>query len=232
MAPRLPKPKSLEEVDQLISQLMNHKAALKEDDRKADNQRKIVLGGSVNPVSRSNPAVALLFLKEMDKVNTVARDRKVSAEYLPGGSFWEKLVSAVKAGQDGPLKTAALEGIVSGKTASDPSGKTGVQTAPIEPKTFAAPAEKTTPMTPVSERKISAQVAEKPVAQTPIAGEKSDGSAVKNRVENGAGGVGSLPFAAEEKPVGPRPLPVGTPLQSLGLFGPKTPAVGASPTAD
>lgn len=213
MAPRLPKPKSLEEVDQLLNQLMKQKATLQEDERKADTQRKIILGGAVIALSKVKPQEAFMILRLLDHAVVAPKDREKLETYLPGGQVFEGLVAGGKTGPTISQKTTAPEARSEGK----PSGDR---------------VEKPAPMIAVSEQKTLAPVAEKPVAQTPIAGEKSNGSVEKNRVENGVGGMGSLPFAAEEKPVGPRPLPVGTPLTSLGLFGPKTPAVGASSAAD
>jgi hypothetical protein len=213
MATRVPKPKSLEEVQQLMNQLEKHKATLQEDARKTDTQRKIIKGGSVGPVIRINPVVSLLWLIEANKVISNPRDRKIVEEHLPGGSTWNEVVAAVKSGPNVPLKTLALEALTAMEVEGDPVKK---------------PAPKST----VSEAKPAAPVAEKPVGQTPIAGEKLGGSVEKNRAENGVGPVGSWPFAAEEKAVGTAPSAVGKPLQSLGLFGPKTPAAGASTAAD
>jgi hypothetical protein len=213
MATRLPKIKNLEEAEQLMNQLMKQKALLQEDERKADARRKIILGGAVIALSKVKPDVALAILRHLDPGIVGPRDRKDVEDFLPGGSVFEGLVAGGKTGRPASQKTPAPE-------------------ASSEQKLSGDRVEKPSPIDTVSEGKISAPVAQKPIAPPPIAGEKSNGSAEKNGAGNGAGGVGSLPFAPEEKPVGPPRAPVGAPLPRIDIFGSKKPAAGASPAAD
>lgn len=220
MTTRLPNLRTLEGIEQMKHRLLLAENKLKEQERKADAQRKIILGGSVNPVSRSNPALALLFLKEANKTITVPRDRKVVAEFLPGGSEWDKLVAAVKAGQDSPLKTVALEGIVWGKTSGDPSMKTVGQAAPVEAKTFATPAEKTASIGPGSGQKLSGIPVAKPVAERPVLGQKLFAPSVAKPVQGG-------PVSQEKSSEIPVAKPVGNPAVGGGNPGglvPRNPA--------
>jgi hypothetical protein len=213
MAPRLPKPKSLEEAEHLMNQLMKHKAILQEDERKADTQHKIILGGAVIALSKVKPEEALMILRLLDRAVVAPKDREKLEAYLPGGSVFEGLVAGGKTGRTAPQKPHA-------------------PVAVSEPKLVPPPVAKPVQGGPGLEQKTPAPVVAKPFTQAPIALGNLDGAAERNRAGNGAGGVGSLPFASEEKPVEQPRLPIGTPLKSLGLFGSKMAAADPRPGAD
>lgn len=220
MTTRLPKPRSLEELEQMKRFLAQSENQLKEADRKADARRKIILGGAVIAMTKNNPALALTVLKAIDAFVPIARDRKDLEAYLPGGSVFEALVSGRKVGSAPLLKTGAPEVSVGPKPAGDPAPKTVGQTAPVEAKTFATPAEKTSPIGPGSEQKLSGLPVAKPVAERPVSGQKLFAPSVAKPVQGG-------PVSQEKSSEIPSAKPVGNPAVGGGNPGglvPRNPA--------
>ena len=67
MATRLPNLRTLEGIEQMKHRLLLAENKLKEEERKADARRKIILGGAVIAMTKNNPTLALTVLKALDE---------------------------------------------------------------------------------------------------------------------------------------------------------------------